>query len=433
MEPAERLRPQPERRYSEDEHPPLERMLVAMRGIALLAMLLVTLVWPMPNWTGYTLWPLVVVLGAYYLIVEVVRRSVPRLRSFAWVSFVDLPVASLLYYLNAEPGGPLFVSFYVAVVTAAASLRLRPALLYTGGVVGIILFIAPALPLWSGAVEQVRTMSVRLIVLAFVGIGTAALAQRLAREEVAARTVRGEAERLAELDRLRREFISTVSHDLRTPLTAARAALGMVATSADQRLTLDERQLVDNAWRNIGRLGLLIDDLLAFNQLEVGTLQLDCEPLDMRRVVSNAVDALQPLFRDKQQSLEILLPQPLPVRADAKRLEQAVTNLLANAHLHTPSGTRVTVSGQNGTKGVQLRISDNGPGIPMEQLEEVFRRFYRTAPTGGSGLGLAIARRLVELHGGSLCAESLPREGVTFSLTLPSHHPPHPPVPPTTH
>ena len=247
-----------------------------------------------------------------------------------------------------------------------------------------------------------------------------AFEQRLAEEELAARASRDEAERLEELHQVRTTFIASISHDLRTPLTAARAGLGMLETSALDRLRPDERALVSNARRSTERLGLLIDDLLAFNQLEAGTMRLDPEPIDVRTVVTDAIATVHPLVRLKGQALEADLAEPLPAVGDAGRLEQVVVNVLANAHAHTPPGTRITVSGRAVDGSVRLTVHDDGPGIPEEELEAVFDRFHRLAGGhGGSGLGLAIARGIVELHAGRMWAESEPGQGATFTVTLP--------------
>jgi signal transduction histidine kinase len=129
---------------------------------------------------------------------------------------------------------------------------------------------------------------------------------------------------------------------------------------------------------------------------------------------------VQPLLAQKGQSLQIDLPEPLPVLGDARRLEQVVVNLLANAHRHTPAGTRVVVEGRATATLIHIVVLDDGPGIPSESLEDIFRRFYRlNSGTTGSGLGLAITHSLVELHGGRIWVESAPGQGAAFHIDLP--------------
>ena len=230
--------------------------------------------------------------------------------------------------------------------------------------------------------------------------------------------------RLAELDRLRGEFLATISHDLRTPLTAARTALRLVALSAGERLRPDERDLLDNGRRNTERLGRLIDDLLALNQLTAGTLRPAREPLDLREVAAAAAAAVEPLVRDKGKALVVQLPGPLPGEGDPRLLEQALVNLLANAHRHTPAGTRIAIGGRVDGDELCLVVRDDGPGIPPEEHEAIFRRFHRLGLSaegadGGQGLGLAIARGIVELHGGRIWVESTPGQGAAFHVAVP--------------
>jgi signal transduction histidine kinase len=407
---------------------PLEGAVAGMRWVVLAVMLVITLVWPLPGRTGHPVWAFVAALAVYNLGVEAARARVPRLRSYSWVPYLDLPVAGLLYFLDAEPGGPLFVAFYLAVITAAVCWPLGRALLYTGAVLVLVAAVAPTLPLWSATDAQLRALSARLSVLALVGVGTALLSRRLAQAQARAQAERAEAARLQELDRQRGEFLSSITHDLRTPLTAARAGVAMVASSAADRLRPEEQRVLGTAGRNIERLGLLINDLLTDTQLEAGALHLERRPLDARDVVRGAAAALQPLFREKGQALVLDLPdEHLPVEADPRRLEQALLNLLANAHQHTPAGTRVVAAGRAGAgAAVALSVSDDGPGIPAGQLEAVFRRFHRLGASGGSsggaggsGLGLAITRAIVELHGGRVWAERRPGGGTGLRIRLP--------------
>jgi signal transduction histidine kinase len=238
--------------------------------------------------------------------------------------------------------------------------------------------------------------------------------ERLGRE-------RAEAERLVEVDRLRSEFVALVSHELKTPLTAIRASVGLLETSAVERLRSEEQELLTNTRLSAQQLGILIDDLLAYNQLAAGTLQFDPQPVDLREVVGSAMQAVQSLFQEKDQRLAVDLPSPLPVLGSTIELEQVVINLLANANRHTPSGAQITVAGWVAGQHVRLSVADTGLGVPDEELEAIFRRFYRprTTPTAGSGLGLAIARELVERHGGRIWAESEPGQGMTVRVTLP--------------
>ena len=239
------------------------------------------------------------------------------------------------------------------------------------------------------------------------------VAEQLAREHA-------EAERLAELDRLRRDFIASVSHELRTPLTATRGGLGMLETSLATRLRDDEQRLLQNARRNIEHLRRLIDDLLTYHQLESGTLQLNVTPLDLRMVISDVLPAVQALMHDKEQTIKLDLPELLPISGDARWLGQALSNLLMNAHQHTPSGSRMWVAGAVQDQAIALSIADNGPGMLSGAPETIFQRFHQLgAGAGGAGLGLLISQGIIELHGGRMWIERTPGSGATVCILLP--------------
>ncbi|HEV2108183.1 MAG TPA: HAMP domain-containing sensor histidine kinase [Thermomicrobiales bacterium] len=393
-----------------------------LRWTIVAAMLVITLAWPVGGRGGHPLWLFVFAFIGYNLVVELIRWSVPSRRSYDWVALFDLPTAGLLYFLDAEPGGPLFISFYVAMVTAAMYWTVRAIVPYTVAIVVIIVTVAPTLPQWSPSPGSFRQLAARIVVLIMIGAGTAMVVRRLTRQAEEASLMREEATRLEELDRLRSDFIASISHELRTPLTAIRAGIGFVRLSAGDRLGTEERGLLENAGRNAERLGLLIDDLLASNQLEAGILRLDRESLDLRAAITDAVAAMCPLIEQHGQVIDVELPDPLPIEGDARRLQQAMVNLLANANNHTPRGTLIALSCISARPDIHLQLKDNGPGIPEAELEAVFERFHRLDDVpGGSGLGLAIVRGIVELHGGRVWAERSADGGAVFNVTLPRH------------
>ncbi len=212
-----------------------------------------------------------------------------------------------------------------------------------------------------------------------------------------------------------------------------RAGLGLLETGLDGGLGPAERELLAATRRNVERLRLRIDDLLAANRLEAGVVhpvraviygrRLTRAPLDLRRTVTAALAAIRPLLQEKGQEVTLDLPAPLPVAGDGDLLEQVVVNLLVNANRHTPRGTRIAVAGRVAPDEVRLAVRDDGPGIPSADLETVFDPFRRlggAAGRGGSGLGLSIARRIVALHGGRLWAESGSGPGgAIFTVALP--------------
>jgi signal transduction histidine kinase len=171
---------------------------------------------------------------------------------------------------------------------------------------------------------------------------------------------------------------------------------------------------------DVERLHVQIEDLLAANQLRAGAMSLERTPLDLRQVVEHAVHEIQILVQAKRQPLEVALPDPMPVLGDARRLGQAVINLLANANRHTPAGTRITVIGEVEDDKVHLSVRDFGPGISVAEIDTIFERFRQYGPTSqGSGLGLGIARAVVEMHGGQVWVETPEDGGTEFHIALP--------------
>jgi signal transduction histidine kinase/DNA-binding NarL/FixJ family response regulator len=218
------------------------------------------------------------------------------------------------------------------------------------------------------------------------------------------------------------ELLARVSHDLRTPLTSIRAGLGLLTMNVGGKLSPNEMSLLNNAKRGAERLGLLVNDLLSHNEISRDGHGLEKEPVDLCDIVEDAVTLLRPLVEGKNQQLRVDLPGPLPYLGNGKLLAQALTNILDNAHMHTPSGTEIAVSGRVTPAELLLVIQDNGPGIVPALHEAIFQRFYK-APSArrgrGLGLGLTIARTVVELHGGRLWVDSTPGEGTTFYISLP--------------
>lgn len=216
------------------------------------------------------------------------------------------------------------------------------------------------------------------------------------------------------------EFISTASHNLRTPLTALRLAMGAVATSVADRLRPDEQRMMKNVRRNIDRLNIHVNDLLTFNQSEANALHVENTYFDLRTVITNAIGVTNSLISEQGHTLEIDLPEPLETEGDPRRLEQVVVNLLENALQYSAPGTPINISGRATPDMVRLSVTDHGRGVPVEHRERIFQRFYRvSSAVSGSGLGLAIARTVVNMHGGQIWVEDNVGGGAAFQVTLP--------------
>lgn len=225
--------------------------------------------------------------------------------------------------------------------------------------------------------------------------------------------------RRREAQALREEFIASAAHDLRTPLTSLQIGLGLLDAET-MGLSPDARGVLDAVRRNAQRLAIHVGDLVTANQLSADLVRIEAERVALRDVVQGAVEAVQLLYREKEQRIEVAIAGALAVRGDARRLEQVLVNLLANANRHTPAGTLVTVAGGAEDGEVRVTVGDTGPGIPAGELERIFERHQQLEPAlGGSGLGLTIARSLIVLHGGRIWAESPPGGGARFHIALP--------------
>lgn len=223
------------------------------------------------------------------------------------------------------------------------------------------------------------------------------------------------------LQQVRDDFVASTSHELRTPLTAAIAALGLLQQPESGELGASQRDLVENARRNVLRLRILVNDLLAEGQLRANVVQLNRHRFDLRQVITGSVESVYPLLQRKGQRVALDIPEPLVMEGDANRLEQVFVNLLANANLHTPKGSTIAISGRARDGSIRVSVRDDGPGIPEKDVDRIFDRFSRGDTTAsGHGLGLAIARSFITMHEGEIHAESLPGQGTTFYLTLPA-------------
>jgi signal transduction histidine kinase len=174
--------------------------------------------------------------------------------------------------------------------------------------------------------------------------------------------------------------------------------------------------------RAVERMLLLISDLLDFSRIESGIFSVELHPETLESIVLPAIDGMKTLVESKRQTIECCVPTNLSeVAADARRIGQVLSNLLGNAVKFTREGGKIAVSAQQRGSGIVVSISDEGPGIPSENLSKVFDRFWQAEETKrmGSGLGLSIAKGIVEAHGGRIWVESELGKGSKFSFTLP--------------
>ena len=234
-------------------------------------------------------------------------------------------------------------------------------------------------------------------------------------------------ERLQELDRMKSDFVSKVSHELRTPLTAIKGAVDLVLREVAGPLTEKQFHYLSRVRSNTQHLTGLINDLLDLSRIESGKIEVKCSCVSLNGLVCEVVETLRPIAAEKVITLEATFREPsILVWADRNKVNQVLMNLIGNAIKFTPIQGRVTVSAsRNGEGNVQVSVSDTGPGIPPDESEKIFEKFYQiteaegTKPKG-TGLGLAICKSLVALHGGKIWVEPKPTGGSIFCFTLPA-------------
>lgn len=227
---------------------------------------------------------------------------------------------------------------------------------------------------------------------------------------------------LRRLEKVRRDFVANISHELRTPLTTLKLLSETLSSEGvdDAGLRADYSARIEV---EVDRLSQMVTELGELSLIESGQVRLDLERVSISMLVSQAVDRLQAQASRSGLTLNVVVPEDLPApQGDARRLEQVLVNLLHNAIKFTSSGGTVRVQAEEVDGVVVLSVEDDGVGIPEEDVERIFERFYKadkSRSSGGTGMGLAIARHIIDLHGGRIWAESTEGRGSRFIFTLP--------------
>lgn len=221
---------------------------------------------------------------------------------------------------------------------------------------------------------------------------------------------------------LHEEFVAMASHELRTPLTALHAYLQLLRRRPEIRDHPQIATYVDTALGESKRLAGLITELTEATRLQAGKLELDRERLDLGRLVERVVDMSQPLTQT--QAIRFERTNETPVLGDPDRLQQVVLNLISNAITHAPRSRFINVELRSSDGHAELRVSDDGPGVPEAELPHLFSRFYQVSRKQGGterglGLGLYISREIVRAHDGEITVSSVEGRGTTFTVRLP--------------
>jgi two-component system sensor histidine kinase BaeS len=232
-----------------------------------------------------------------------------------------------------------------------------------------------------------------------------------------ARSFNTMAERLGSHDRVRRNMMADIAHELRTPLAVIQGKLEGLLDGVYGR---DDAQLTE-LLAEVHVLGRLVEDLRTLALTESGALKLEKEPTDLRELANDVIRALRGQAAAGNTQLRVESPLDLPlVTIDAVRIREVLVNLVTNAVEHTPSGGTIVISlADAGNEGISVEVSDSGTGMKPEETDRVFERFHKGMGSRGLGLGLAIARNLVIAHGGDIHVTSEPGQGTKVRFTIP--------------
>ncbi len=234
-------------------------------------------------------------------------------------------------------------------------------------------------------------------------------------------------EEIKKTDKLRRELIANVSHDLRSPLASIQGYLETIQLRGDKISKTEFKKYIDTVLGNTRKLNKMIDDLFELSKLDAGNVQPNLEKVSVAELVQDLVLQLKPIADKKGVNLDAVFPENPNslITADMSLLNRAITNLIDNAIKHTPEGGKVSIISTRNGEDVVLKVSDTGKGISAEDIPFVFDRFYQVDKSrsngSGAGLGLAIAKKIFTLHGASLSVESPGSvDGTTFKVSIPS-------------
>ncbi|CAA9273400.1 MAG: hypothetical protein AVDCRST_MAG77-3380 [uncultured Chloroflexi bacterium] len=229
---------------------------------------------------------------------------------------------------------------------------------------------------------------------------------------------------LRQLNQLKDEYLFSVAHEVRTPLSSLVASVEILATDYDAMDPVELRATVQRIERSAVRLHTLVENVLDAGSIRAGRFSIHPGPMQLTDAVDGALAAIQPLLDEKKQRVELSIPTSLPpVQGDERRVIQVLSNLLSNAAKYGPTEDTIRIGAVVHGDHLRVLVLDHGPGIPLPEQGELFERYFRSSSSSrtspGTGLGLAISKAIVEAHGGSMALESEPGSGTTVWFTLP--------------
>lgn len=229
-----------------------------------------------------------------------------------------------------------------------------------------------------------------------------------------------------EVDRMKSEFVSVASHQLRTPLSASKWFIELLMTDDNTKLSKDQEEFIQNIYESNERMIKLVNSLLNVSRLESGSVGVNPAPTDLHELIDGVIAEIKQTFDGRKQKVAFAVPRKKidPVNIDATIIRQVIINLLTNANKYTPENGTIAISMEQREKDILIEVKDSGVGIPREQQHRIFNKFFRAdnvlkLQTEGSGLGLYIAKEIVVASGGTIWFESEEGKGTSFFFTLP--------------
>jgi signal transduction histidine kinase len=243
-------------------------------------------------------------------------------------------------------------------------------------------------------------------------------------------TIKQKTEEAKATDIAKDEFLSMITHELKTPLVPIQGYVDILLGEHLGTLTDKQKERLKIIKTSSESLLRIISDLLDAQKLELGKLVVKKENHDIKDTIDKAVESLQPRALENKVTIKQHLDKEIIIPHDPERIRQVLTNLVKNSlDVVEPKSGLIEIFVEDSEKEIKISVKDNGPGIPIDKQENLFKKFYQvdtslTREVGGSGLGLAICKGLIEEHGGSILVESTPGIGSTFTFTLPKSHQP---------
>ncbi|MDX5933179.1 sensor histidine kinase [Acidithiobacillus thiooxidans] len=279
---------------------------------------------------------------------------------------------------------------------------------------------------WRVATALTRPLKDFRLALEDIGAGKVAHVANDGPQELRdlARSIDSMQARLREEERLRHQFLSQVSHELKTPLASARSGSELLLSERIGPLLPRQREVLEIVVRQVKELYAAIQEMLDMHALQAQSLDFSPQTVKVSEILEDLQKRMQPLTEKKQQTLICESHAPLEVYADPQRLRQILSNLVSNANKYSSGGGQIRVQAIAEQQGVLFRVEDEGPGIPEALLERVFERFYQVPVSNslprGTGLGLAITRELVAAQDGWIRIQNRPQGGLSAEIWLPS-------------